>query len=196
MDDLPGVRPWRSEEVAIIDAWRVVAAREFLRNVWPMYVHEISGFDTDFYVLDESGRWTPDIVEDWISSMTPPQNLRITRAEQSSAQQFQRAHVITTGGRPVGFVCVGMRPFKYMPVDADLNIAEFFLIHASRRTGTATRALELLLRRYVGRWHLRAVHDNARAIRFWRKALPSAGVHDLEEGREDNDVVFRFLTGG
>jgi predicted acetyltransferase len=83
-----------------------------------------------------------------------------------------------------------------MPADADLNIAEFFLIHASRGTGTSARALELLLRRYRGRWHLRAVHDNAQAIRFWRKALPSLGVEGLEERREDGDVVFRFVAGG
>jgi predicted acetyltransferase len=183
------------EQIAIVDAWRVSGARDFFRNVWPMYVHEVSGFDTDFYVLDETGRWLPDIVEDWISSTTPPKNLRIARAQEDPAQPFQRAHVITAGGRPVGFVCVGMKPFKYMPADADLNIAEFFLIHAWRGTGTADRALELVLRRYPGQWHLRAIHDNTRAIRFWRKALASIGVRDIEEGRENSDVVFRFVAG-
>lgn len=184
----------RKERIAIIDAWRVPEAREFFRNAWPMYVHELSGFDTDFYVLDEAGRWHPDIVEDWVSSVTPPRNLRVVRAEQDPGQPFQRAHIITRDARPVGFVCVGVQPFKYMPDDAEMNIAEFFLIHAARGTGTATRAFELVLRRYPGRWHLRAVHDNARAIRFWRKALSSVGVGDLEEKREDGDVVFRFGT--
>jgi predicted acetyltransferase len=183
------------EEIAIIDAWREPAARAFFRNVWPMYVHEVSGFDTDFYALDETGRWVPDIVEDWISSATPTQNMRVSRAEQDPAQPFQRTHVITVEGRPVGFVCIGMQPFKYMPDDADLNIAEFFLIHAARGTDTATRALELLLHRYSGRWHLRAIHDNTRAIRFWRKALPVVGASEIEESCEDGDVVFRFVTG-
>jgi len=161
-----------------------------------MYVHEISGFDTDFYQLDETGRWMPDIVEDWVATATPPRNLEGVRTEQDPAQPFQRAHVITRGGRPVGFICVGMQPFKYMPADADLNIAEFFLTPAARGTGTAVRALELVLRRYAGRWHLRAIHDNARAIQFWRKALPSTGVRGIEGGREDGDVVFRFVTDG
>lgn len=186
----------QKEKIAIVDAWRVREARGFFRNVWPMYVHEVSGFDADFYVLDETGRWLPDIVGDWISSTTPPQNLRIPRSEQDPEQPFQRAHVITSDYRPVGFVCVGMQPFKYMPDDADLIIAEFFLIHAVRGTGTGTRALDLVLRRYPGRWHLRAIHDNARAIGFWRKALPMVGVRDLEEHREDGDVVFRFVAGG
>jgi predicted acetyltransferase len=184
----------QEREIAIVDAWRVPEVREFFRNAWPMYVHEISGFDTDFYVLDETGRWLPDIVEHWVSSATPPQNLRVVRPEQDPAQPFQRAHVITRHGRPVGFVCVGVQPFKYMPDDADLNIAEFFLIHAARGTGTGIHALDLLLRRYPGRWHLRVIHDNARAIGFWRKALPSVGARDLEESREDGDVVFRFAA--
>lgn len=149
--------------MAIVDAWRVPEARVYFRNVWPMYVHEVSGFDTDFYVLDETGRWRRNIVEDWISDVTPPQNLRSLRAEQDRAQPFQRAHVITRDGHPVGFVCVGMQPFKYMPADADLNIAEFFLTHASRGTGAAARVLELVLQQYPGRWHLRAIHDNTRA---------------------------------
>jgi len=180
--------------VEIVDAWRVPKACEFFRSVWPMYVHELSGFDTDFYALDETGRWLPDIVEDWIASVTPPQNLHSAGPELDPAQPFQRAHVITSDGRPVGFVCVGMKPFKYMPDDVDLNIAELFLIHTARGSGTGTRALDLLLRRYSGRWHLRVIHDNARAIRFWRRALPLLRARDLEEAIEDRDVAFRFVT--
>ena len=157
-----------------------------------MYLHEISGFDTDFFTLDEKGRWVPDIVEDWISRTTPVQNLRTVRAEDDPAQPFQRAHVITCNDRPIGFVCIGLQPFKYMPDDADVHLAEFFLVHASRGTGAATRALALMLQRYPGRWHLQAIHDNTRAIRFWRKALPSLGVHDLQESRDEGDVVFQF----
>ena len=83
-----------------------------------------------------------------------------------------------------------------MPPDADVHIAEFFLIHRARATGAATRAVALLLERYPGRWHLRAIHDNTRAVRFWRKALASIGVDDLEEHRDGGDVVFRCVTGG
>jgi len=179
-------------QIAIVDAWRIAEARTFFRNVWPMYVHELSSFDTQFYVLDEKGRWLPDIVEDWISDITPVQNMR---GEQDAEQPFQRAHIITCDDRPIGFVCIGIPPFKYMPADADVHIAEFFLIHTSRGTGAATRAVALLLQRYPGRWHLRAIYDNTRAIRFWRKALLSLGVHGLEEHHDGSDVVFRCVAG-
>ncbi|MGK3990195.1 GNAT family N-acetyltransferase [Sorangium sp. So ce136] len=180
--------------ISIIDAWRTREARAFFRNVWPMYVHELSGFDTSFYALDAAGRWQPDLVDDWVSSVTPPGNLRNPQSEQDPMQPFQRAHVITSDTRPVGFVCVGLRPFRYMPDDVDLSIAEFFLIHGSRGTGAGRHALQSLLRRYPGRWHLRALHDNARAIRFWTKTLPLLGVRDLETRHEGGDVTWRFVA--
>src|ERR1700733_12798519 len=101
--------------VEIVDAWREANAREFFRNVWPMYVHEIAGFDTDFYVLDAAGRWQPDVVEHWISSVTPNENLRTSRQDLDETQPLQRTHVIVSDARPVGFVCIGVKPFKFMP---------------------------------------------------------------------------------
>jgi predicted acetyltransferase len=186
-----------TETIAIVDAWCVPSAREFFINVWPMYVHELSGFDTDFYSLDARGRWLPDIAEDWSASVTPGINLREPRADDDPTQPYQRTHVITSNGRPVGFVCLGTPPFKYMPAEEELTIFEFFLIRAARGTATATRALELVLQRYAGcRRHLRVIHDNTRALRFWRKALPAVGAREIEESSEQGDVVFRFVGGG
>lgn len=54
--------------VSLVDAWRIPEAGEFFRNVWPMYVHELSEFDPTFYVLDETGRWLPHLADDWVSS--------------------------------------------------------------------------------------------------------------------------------
>ena len=52
----------------------------FLRHVWPMYVHELSGFGADFYHLDTVGRGQPDIVEKRIARITPAANIRDVRA--------------------------------------------------------------------------------------------------------------------
>src|SRR4051812_24118716 len=96
----------------------------YLVNTWPMYVHEIAGFDTDFYTLDDVGRWQPDIVGDWIAPVTPAENLREPRPATDGGKPFQRSHVIVCEGKRVGFVCVGAKPFKYMPDDADFILAE------------------------------------------------------------------------
>ena len=95
----------------------------FLRNVWPMYVHELSGFGSDFYHLDAVGRWQPDIVEQWIARITPADNLRDVRSKDHAEQPFQRGHVIRVAAERVGFVCVGVRPFRYMPDSLDYTIA-------------------------------------------------------------------------
>ena len=181
--------------IALVDAWQVAEARDFFVRAWPMYVHELSGFDTDFYTLDAEGRWQPDIVQDWIAPVTPSANLREGHTAREAAQPFQRAHVIVQDRRPVGFVCIGLSPFKYMPDDVDLSIAEMFLIHASRGTGTGESALALLFARYPGRFELRAIHDNARAIAFWRRALPRLGAQAIVERSEHGDVTFRFRIG-
>src|SRR5262245_15518629 len=106
----------------LLDAWQQPDARAFFVNAWPMYVHELSGFDTDFYELDAAGRWQPDIMGDWVAPVTPEANLRSPAT--AVAQPYQRAHVIVDSGRPVGFVCVGLQPFKYMPEDVDQCVAE------------------------------------------------------------------------
>lgn len=183
------------EPIGLIEAWRAPHAQRFFRNVWPLYLHEISGYDSDFYALNEEGRWLPDIVEDWIAPVTPNRNLRARRADDDPGQPFARAYAITRSDRPVGFACVGITPFAYMPEDADRILAELFLTHPARGTGTAARAVELLIQRHPGRWYLRAIHDNTRAIRFWRKTLPAAGVRELEERSDDGDVTWRFVAG-
>ena len=181
--------------VVLLDAWRDAMAAEFFRNVWPMYVHELTGYDTDFYVLSAQGRWQPDLVGDWLAEETPSANLRPSVEPLLEARQpYQRTHVIVHDERPVGFACIGLRPFKYMPEDAELTIAEFFVIHALRGTSLSRRALELVLGRYAGRWQLRVLHDNSRAMRFWSKTLPQAGASEVKSRTEHGDVAFRFVT--
>jgi predicted acetyltransferase len=180
-------------DVRLLDAWQVAEAQTFFRNVWPMYVHEIAGFDTDFYRLGADGRWLPDIAEDWIARQTPIANLRESSGD-SSAGPFQRTHVILVGTRPVGFVCVALPPFKYMPPDVDVLLAELFIASPFRARGIASRVVKQLLLRYHGRWRLCAIHDNLRAIRFWRKTLPTLPIVDFDESTDPRDVTFSFST--
>lgn len=182
--------------VSLQDAWTADDARAFFRNVWSMYVHEISGFDTDFYRLDGSGHWQPDIVEHWICPVTPAANLREPRDAADPRQPFQRAHVIRSDGVAVGFICVAASPFRYMGEEADYIVAELFVRRESRGTGVAAEAVSLVLQRYPGCWHLRAIHDNARAIAFWRRVLRALSVRELSETRQDRDVVWTFSSPG
>jgi predicted acetyltransferase len=82
-----------------------------------------------------------------------------------------------------------------MPQDVDRQLAEFFIIHGYRGHGVSQCAFEALLASYPpGRWHLRILPGNARARRFWPKALVVAGVTEREEREEDDDVTWRFVS--
>jgi predicted acetyltransferase len=180
-------------EVHLLDCWQDPKARAFFRNVWPIYVHEIASFDTDFYRLGPDGRWLPDLVEDWIAPQTPVANL--TQAPLSPARgPFQRSHVIVAGDQPVGFVCIGVPPFKYMPADVDVVLAELFIARPFRAKRIAEQAVEQLLSLYPGRWHLAAIRENLRALRFWRRTLRGLRVDDLSETIETREVRFWFST--
>jgi predicted acetyltransferase len=181
--------------VALTAVQEAKDAATFFANTWPMYVHELSGFDTDFYTLDDLGVWQPDLIGDWTAPVTPPANLREPRSATDPGQPFQRALVIYRDGKPAGFACVGAFPFKYMPADVDFVLAELFITHPYRGAGVAEAAVQLLLARYPGSWTLRAIHDNTRAIRFWRRSLPRAQVRELREWDEGGDVVWRLVAG-
>jgi predicted acetyltransferase len=183
----------KAMEVTLLDCWRVPEARTFFENVWPLYVHELTGFDTDFYRLGADGKWVPDLVEGWTAPLTPSANLRHPPVDLA-AGPFQRAHVIVANAQPVGFVCVTLPPCKYMPPEADVQVAELFIANPFRARGVAREAVQHLLRRYRGRWHLSAIHDNHRALGFWRKVLPTLPIANLREMAEEREVTFSFVT--
>jgi predicted acetyltransferase len=184
-----------AQAVELIAAWRDPDAQAFFRNVWPMYLHEIMGYDSSFYRLDGSGRWQPDVVEDWLAAVTPAANLRVERSGQDAGQPFQRTHVIACDGRAVGFVCLGLPPFRFMPEQDEVSLFELFLSRDVRRRGVARAAVERVLALHPGRWSLAAIHDNTRAIAFWSKTLPELGVRELRREDEHGDVVWRFVAG-
>lgn len=182
--------------IQLIDATSTRDTRAFFLNTWPMYVHELSGLGASGYTLDEIGRWQPNVASNWLAPITPSVNLRIVKSAIAAQQPYQRAHLILRESRPIGFACVGLNPFKYMPEHCDRCIGEFFLIHGERAQGIGQQALTAILQHYpAGTWYLRALYGNARAVRFWSKALPAVGALAVEQGSDGEAVTFSFLYG-
>src|SRR5216683_1643746 len=46
--------------IELRDARRSPADREWLTNVYPLYLHDLSEFDDHYYTLDDRGVWMPD----------------------------------------------------------------------------------------------------------------------------------------
>ena len=67
--------------VRLTAAWQDAAAARCFANLWPMYVHEITAYATDFYTLDDDGVWQPDLIGDWTAPVTPPANVRAAVAD-------------------------------------------------------------------------------------------------------------------
>ena len=52
--------------VELRDARRSLVDREWLINVYPFYLHDLSAFDNSYYTLDERGLWSPDHLPGWL----------------------------------------------------------------------------------------------------------------------------------
>lgn len=180
-------------KLALIHASTAQATRDFFFNVWPMYVHELNGLGSACYQLDAAGRWQPNVASQWVASITPNVNLREDRSALDPQQPFQRVHVVLKDDKPIGFVCVGVRPLRYMPEAVDHCIAELFITHAERGQGVSQAAVAAVLAAYPpGRWYLEALQGNPRAQRFWSKVLPAVGATSIERDVGAHTVSWRF----
>lgn len=85
---------------------------------------------------------------------------------------WQYPYLFRVEGELAGFALViadcpitGVAPCWFM--------AEFFVLRAYRRDGVGARALELILDRHPGAWHIGVNAENRVAGAFWHKVLAS-----------------------
>lgn len=107
------------------------------------------------------------------------------------ARQIQ---VFRVEGSLAGFAFVN----DWIPtgMEADHALAEFFVMRAYRRAGVGWDASTRLFSQLPGVWEVGVLGHNVPAVNFWRTALRTDPVRELEElpgpeGRWDG-TVFRF----
>src|SRR5437868_15492077 len=103
--------------IALADARQVHHLAEWLRNVYPLYLHDMSEFDATRYRLTTSGHWTPDHLPYWLEH---PLCLPL---------------VALASDDPTGFAFVGPPPFPFMSPSSALRMCAFFVLRASPRPG-------------------------------------------------------------
>jgi predicted acetyltransferase len=165
------------DSLEILNAKDSPILREWLSNVYPLYLHDLSEFDKTFYQLDERGRWAPDHLQFWLTEET--------------------AHplVIRAASRSVGFAFVGKAPFKYMTPGMDYHLAEFFILRRYRRTGLGRRAAMAIFDALPGWWELEEIPANVGAIRFWRKVIGEYTNGDFNEEVAEGVPRQKFYAG-
>ena len=118
------------------DARTSGADREWLTNVYPLYLHDLSEFDEHYYTLNDRGLWEPDHLPSWLRDDT------------------DHPLIIRRSGVRVGFALVNEAPSVDLMPGIGFRLAEFFILRRYRRTGIGLRAAQALFERFPGRWQL------------------------------------------
>ena len=139
--------------IELRDAKQSVADRDWLTNVYPFYLHDLSEFDAGYYRLNDRGLWEPDHLPDWLSN------------------DVQHSLIILAGGQHASFALVGKAPFAHMTPGFDYHMAEFFILRKLRRTGIGGAAAVAVFDRFPGSWEVTEMPRNAAAVRFWRRVI-------------------------
>src|SRR5258708_8349927 len=143
------------------DARRSPADREWLTNVYPLYLHDLSEFDDHYYTLDDRGVWMPDHRESWLEA------------------DGDHPLILVDAGRRAGFALVNQAPSPHMQRGMDFRMSEFFVLRKHRPQGVGRPAVFRLFDRFRGKWEIFELARNTIAISFWRPrtGAPGAGPH-------------------
>jgi len=150
--------------VELRDARRSLVDREWLINVYPFYLHDLSAFDDAYYTLDDRGLWSPDHLPGWLQEDT------------------DHPFILLESGRRVGFALVNQAPSPHMQPGMDFRMSEFFVLRSYRGQGIGRRAVFTLFDRFRGKWEIFELPRNEPAIRFWRGAIGAYGRYAETSG--------------
>ena len=154
-----------------------------IRNLWPLYVHDISTYDGQ--APNPHGVFgAAEDVRDWNGP-----------GDWWSKTQFLFPYLVRVGGAAAGFNLISSGPYVTTE-GVDFVVHEFFVTHAFRGGDTAMRAAQQGIERHRGRWEVVTYPNAPGPIAFWRKTLPTCTQGDVRETEEDHalgrKVVFRF----
>jgi len=152
------------------DARGSSADREWLTNVYPFYLHDLSEFDDGYYHLDERGRWMPDHLPSWLDELG------------------DHPLILVESGERVGAALVNEAPSPHVGAGANFRMAEFFVLRAHRGRGIGRRAVFALLDRFPGVWEISELPRNEPAIRFWRRVIGEYSGGRFRETRDASAV--------
>ncbi len=156
--------------VELRDARRSATDREWLTNVYALYLHDLSEFDPSYYQLNARGRWEPDHLPSWL--------------------QDDRDHplLIVASGQRVGCALVNQAPSPHMIAGTDFRMSEFFVLKRHRRTGVGRQAAFTLFDRFRGLWEIAELARNVPAVCFWRRVIGEYSAGRYQETVSPTEV--------
>ncbi|HEV8441814.1 MAG TPA: GNAT family N-acetyltransferase [Methylomirabilota bacterium] len=156
--------------IELRDARKSADDAEWLTNVYPFYLHDLSEFDEGYYRLGDRGRWEPDHLPSWLHEPT------------------DHPLVIVDAGQRVGCALVNEAPSAYLRPGMDFRMSEFFVLRKHRRRGVGRHAVFALFDRFPGKWEISELARNAPAIGFWRRVIGEYSGGHYEETATGTEV--------
>ena len=158
------------------DARTSAQDREWLTNVYPFYLHDLSEFDHGYYRLTAHGLWEPDHLPSWL--------------EEDSDHPL----IIVDRGQRVGCALVNQAPSPHMQPGMDFRMSEFFVLRRHRGQGIGRAAVFALFNRFGGTWEVTEIARNTPAISFWRRVIGEYTSGKYQETMSDTGVRQTFDT--
>jgi predicted acetyltransferase len=140
--------------VSVRDARASQSDRLWIGSIYREYLDDLATLSTGIFpVLGEVGHREPDQVARWFGD--------------------RNAHplIILKTAEPVGFAMVARTAQPTGPLLIDYRMAEFFISRDNRRLGVGRTAVNLILKRFAGRWEITEYLRNPDAVSFWRRVV-------------------------
>jgi aminoglycoside 6'-N-acetyltransferase I len=135
-----------------------------IKNLWPLYQHDVSEFETGL-VTNRHGLFG---VDDSVTTLAKHADMQ---APWWREPESLFPYLILVDGYPAGFNLVAARARLPEGIAADFMVYEFFVLHAYRGKGVAERAAIEGFNLHRGKWVIVTWPTHARAIAFWRKVV-------------------------
>ena len=158
-------------------------------NLWPLYLQDLAAYERR--VPNPHGLLVdaPEL-DSW-------EAVGATQAAWWAHPRHLFPYLIRADGAPAGFALVAGGEWVPRP-GFEWTVYEFFVVHAFRGTRAAATAARAAIARHHGRWEVCTWPTAARALRFWRRVLPSCTTAGVDEHELDHPfgrrVVFTFET--
>ena len=149
-----------------------------IKNLWPLYQHDVSAFDTSL-VPNRHGLFG---VDDSVTTLARHADMQDPWWREP-ASLFP--YLILVDGYPAGFNLVAARSRLPAGIDADFMVHEFFVLNSHRGKGVAERAAIEGFDRHRGKWGIVTWPTHARAIAFWRRVVGSYTSNGYSEQEAD-----------
>jgi predicted acetyltransferase len=162
--------------VSLRDARHSPEGRRWIEGVFPEYLDSLMAVSLNtgiFPVRGEFGDREPDMLARWFGD------------------DGSYPLVILKNDRPVGFAVVS-KPAPLQRGQIDFRMAEFFVAANQRRLGIGREAVQLIFKRFAGRWEVTETHSNRSGIAFWRSVVRECSSGQYRERLENGEIKQYF----